>query len=112
MLLLPGWNLMLNYSIYLRAASDFVFLSGIGGVDTTAAFSSLSSQKRVDDGGGTADTAIYGNCAKRAITAACSAFHAGVAVLDYDMRTIHFKYFMGTDIETHSAARAFLFIQF
>jgi hypothetical protein len=54
---------------------------------------------------------LYGNGAGRAIAAACSAFHACIAIPDDDMSAVHFKHFMGTDFQTHSAARAFIGIE-
>jgi hypothetical protein len=50
---------------------------------------------------------LHGNGSGRAIAAACSAFHTRIAIPDDGMSTVHFKHFMGTDFQTHSAARAF-----
>jgi hypothetical protein len=48
----------------------------------------------------------------RAIFTARAAFHASIAVLDGHVLSVHFKYFMRTDIQTHPATSAFIFIKF
>jgi hypothetical protein len=103
--------LQLIYPIISTAASAFLFYCGIACVNVTGTSIALSSHERVYDGRSTADTGLYGNGVKRAVAAACSAFHAGIAILNDGMRAIHFKNFMRANFHTHSAARTLFFVE-
>lgn len=80
-------------------------------LEATAAFASLSSQHGVDDSRRAADARIYKNSSKRTIAAACSTFHTGVAILNDNMGTIHFKNLVRTNLQAHSAAGAYIFVK-
>jgi hypothetical protein len=71
-----------------------------------------STQHGVDNGRRTPDTRLDGNGVERTVPAAGAALHAGVAILDLDMPGIHFKHLVRADIEAHSAAGAFVLIEF
>lgn len=83
----------------------------LNGLRSAAAFSAVSSQHTVDDGGGAADAGLHVKCAGRTVPAARAAFHAGVAVSDLQILAAHFEYAMGTNIQAHAAAGAFLRIK-
>jgi hypothetical protein len=52
------------------------------------------------------------NSINRAIFTARAAFHTSIAVLDLYVLSVHFEDFMGTNIQAHSAASAFILIKF
>ena len=89
------------------AASPFCSC-GRTGFNTAAAFASLSSQKRIDNGRSAADPALYSNGVGRAIAAAGSAFHASITIRDDRVGAVHFEYIVGAHFQTHPAARAFV----
>jgi hypothetical protein len=95
----------------LATTSAFASVSIIAWFKGTGTSAALSSQQGVDDSSRTADTGLYRNGTNRAIAAARSAFHAGIAILDCCMFAIHFKHFMGTDFQAHPAAGAFIFVE-
>lgn len=84
---------------------------GAGLINSTAAFAALFTQEGVDYGGGTAHAAVYGNGTGRTVAAACSAFHAGVAVPDKDVVAVFLKNIMRANFHAHTAADAFLNIE-
>ena len=81
------------------------------GLRSAAAFPAVSSQHTVDDGSGAADARLNADCARRTISAARAAFHAGVAIIDLQTLAVHFEYPMRANIQAHAAAGAFLRIQ-
>ena len=90
------------------AFAGFPIIAGFNGAGTGAAF---SSQQRVNDSSGTTHTNVHRDGTKRAIAAARPAFHAGIAILNDRMRAVHFENVMGTDVQTHPAARALILVE-
>jgi hypothetical protein len=78
---------------------------------SATAFAAVATEHGVNHGGGTADPGLHGNGIGGAIQRACAAFHAGIPILYHHMFAVHFKHFMGTNIQTHTASRAFVFVQ-
>jgi hypothetical protein len=92
-------------------ASAFFPRYGVIGIDAAGTGTALFPDERIDDRRGAADTGLHGNSSQRAIAAACAAFHTGIAILNDYMGVVHFKNFMRTYFQTHSAAGAFAFVQ-
>jgi hypothetical protein len=92
----------------LAAASTFLLCCGVALFNGTGTRAAFSAQERIDHRRGATDSGLHGNGAGRAIAAARSAFHACITIADDGMSAVHFKYFMWTDFQTHSAARAFI----
>ena len=75
--------------------------------DTTAG-AALSTQGRIDDGGGAPDAGPNGDGLYGAVAGASSALDAGIAVGDHDRSVILSQNFPRTNRKTHTAADAFI----
>jgi hypothetical protein len=93
------------------ATSAFFPRYGIIRIDAAGTGTALLADERIDDRRGAADAGLYGNSSQRAITAACSAFHTGIAILNDGVRAVHFKNRMRTNFQAHCTAGAFIFVK-
>lgn len=75
---------------------------------SAAAFTAIAAQQAVNNRGGATDAGLNAQGVHGAVFTASAALHAGVAVNDFHAFPIHFKYIVGTDIQAHAAAGAFL----
>jgi hypothetical protein len=70
-----------------------------------------STQHGIDHGRSATDAGLNGNSIERTVPAAGAAFHAGIAIPDYDVAFVHHEHFARTYFQAHPAARAFLFVE-
>lgn len=96
---------MLTAAASARGRSRCVFLRA------ATALSAVSPQKTVNDGRGAADTGLNADGPCRAIAAARSAFHTGVALDNLSVFAVHSQDIVRADIQAHPAARTFLPVQ-
>lgn len=101
---------MLFFAIYLSAAATALLVRRWSRIGAAAALSPIASEHSVDYRGGTAYARLHGYRSCRTVLRARAAFHARVAVLYLHVFAVHFKYFVGADIQAHSASGAFVFI--
>lgn len=78
---------------------------------TAAAFAPVSPQHAVDNSGSAADTGLDLESSRGTVCTAGAAFHASIAGINPNLFSVHCKYMMRADIETHTTTGAFLFIQ-
>jgi hypothetical protein len=98
---------------FLSAAGRlFIDRTGLLRITETATGTAIPAQHGIDDRRGATDTGLDGDGIEGTIPAAGAAFHAGIAVLNRDVGSVHFEHSVRADFEAHSTAGTFFFIEF
>jgi hypothetical protein len=100
-----------TYFHFLSAAGRlFIYRTGLLGVIEAATGTVIPAQHGIDDRLGATDTGLDGYGIEGTIPAAGAAFHAGIAVLNRDVGSVHFEHLVRADLKAHSTAGAFFFV--
>ncbi len=78
---------------------------------SAAAFTAIAPEHAIDDRSGASNTRFNPNGSCRTVFTAGAALHTCITINDFHVFPIHSKYIVGTDIQAHTAAGAFLCVQ-
>jgi hypothetical protein len=100
----------INFRLFSATATAVVFSRGRS-LPTAATGGVAFPQQGINYRRGAAHPGFHVNRLCRAIFAAGAALHAGIAIPEDGAPSVHFENPMRADLQTHTAARAFVFIE-